>query len=114
MRRRANIKPQQSKSNIPATTTPNLPAKNNGSIVNTIGSGIASGMGVGIGLEAARGLGNAIFGGNDSRPRESNNVNINTNQCKTLFDMFESCSKMNNDPRVCQDILENYKQQCIN
>tara|TARA_B100000902_G_C26506384_1_gene526414 strand:- start:61 stop:387 length:327 start_codon:yes stop_codon:yes gene_type:complete len=93
---------------------PPTPSKSNsnGSLAGNVVGGMASGFGIGTGIEAARGLGNAVFGGKDTTQTD-NITNQNNEGCKILSDMIANCKDKNDGFNDCNDLLQMFSAKCL-
>tara|TARA_B100000161_G_C33446621_1_gene367152 strand:+ start:450 stop:788 length:339 start_codon:yes stop_codon:yes gene_type:complete len=104
-RRNANTK------KIP--TVPKQPVKSNNSVMGNVAGGMASGFGVGTGIEAARGLGGAIFGSNQTNTEAVTKVNENDQGCQILSEMITKCKEKNDGFNDCNDLLQMFSDKCL-
>lgn len=100
-RRNANVKKIPPVPKQPTTT-------GNGSLMGNVAGGMASGFGVGTGIEAARG----IFGSNQSNI-ETNVTKGNDQGCQILSDMITKCKEKNDGFNDCNDLLEMFSNKCL-
>ena len=100
-RKNANSRKLPSAPKQPTTT-------GNGGLMGNVAGGMASGFGVGTGIEAARG----IFGSNPSNI-ETKVTKGNDQGCQILSDMITKCKEKNDGFNDCNDLLEMFSNKCL-
>lgn len=73
---------------------------------NMVG-GMVSGFGIGTGIEAAKGLGNKIFGNKEYSQQENTKDN-----CQLLSSMINKCNQ-NNEYNNCEILLKIFSEKCL-
>lgn len=107
------------KSSIKKTPPPKSNLQNNtnkpsGGLMGNVAGGIASGFGIGTGIEAARGVGNAIFGSKENtQVNDIKNSNQNNEGCKILSEMISKCKDKNDGFNDCKDLIEMFSNKCL-
>ena len=81
--------------------------QSNGSVMGNVVGGMASGFGVGTGIEAARG----IFGSNQQNT--ATEAKGNDQGCQILSDMITKCKEKNDGFNDCNDLLEMFSNKCL-
>ena len=94
------------------------------SVMSSVKHGVASGFGIGVGIEGAKQVGSALFGTGSSdehnqehiQPSQevNNNVNQGNNTCKVLQDIYkETCAdKFEEHTEKCNELLNKFNNLC--
>lgn len=111
----------------PSPTPQNIPNQNmkEPSVMSSVKHGVASGFGIGAGIEGARQIGGVLFGAGSSdehipeqnHPRQEVNSDVNKgggDTCKILQDIYkETCvDKFEEHTEKCNELLDKFKNLC--
>ena len=80
------------------------------SVLGNMVGGMVSGFGIGTGIEAAKGLGNKIFGNKEYTPETNTN---NKDNCQLLSDMINKCNQNNEYNNNCDNLLKIFSEKCL-
>ncbi len=104
--RKQNISPLPKKNNEPTDSQ-------NPGIMGNLGSSVVSGFGVGTGIEAARGVGNMIFGDKNNEDKKDSDYLIKDNTyCIDLYKVIEKCNNENKNIE-CENLKNIFKKTCL-
>ena len=79
------------------------------SVLGNMVGGMVSGFGIGTGIEAAKGLGDKIFGNKEYTQEKNTNNKAN---CQLLSDMINKCNQ-NNEYNNCDNLLKIFSEKCL-
>ncbi len=84
-----------------------------GSVLGNMAGGAVSGFGIGMGLEAARGAANKIFGNSEQNDQPiQQEQQSNNNNCETLSKFLSQCNQ-SYEPQYCQELMDKFTKNCL-
>ena len=112
-----NTQPKKTQPKPPPPSTATQQQNNSGnSIMGNVIGGVASGFGVGTGIEASRQVMGSIFGNSNEKKSDisqNDEQNINNINCNLLMELIKDCKERNDIYDYnCSGLIKSFEKHC--